>query len=132
MSCKKRFFIMFYKCRFSIKSKKAFITFIHRNLTRKSNEVSRNAKVNFAFPFVECSAFNQVHKNMILFVLKAYKALNNGRIIDCCQLINFFGFVFKLCMPIKLPLIFYYLFCVRFSKPDYLSVKYLTCRGVLY
>ena len=86
---------MFDECRFSIKCKEAFITCVNRNLANICNQISWYPIIYLSFSFVEFRTLNQVHENVVLLVFDAYKSLNYGRIINRCQLINFFGFVFK-------------------------------------
>ena len=126
----KRFLIMFDECRFSVKCKEAFITFVNRNLANIGNKISWHTKIYLTFSFVEFRTLNQVHKNMVLLVFDAYKSLNYGRIVNRCQLINLFGLVFKFLKPIKLPICFLYLFGIGIRQPDYFCIKNLPRQSI--
>lgn len=119
---------MFDECRFSVKCKEAFKTFINRNLANIGNKICWHSKIYLTFPLVEFRTFKQMHKNVVLLVFDAYKSLNYDRIVNRRQLINFFGLVFKFFKPIKLPICFLYSFVIGICKTNYFCIKNLTCQ----
>ena len=119
----KRFFIMFDECRFSVKCKEAFIAIVNRNLANIGNKIPWHTKIYFTFSFVEFRTLNQVHKNVVLLIFDTYKPLNYAHIVNRCQLVNFFGLVFKFFKPIKLPICFLYLSGIGTCQPNYFCIK---------
>ena len=126
----KWFLIMFDECRFSVKRKEAFKTFVNRNLANIGNKISWHTKIYLTFSFVEFRTLNQVHKNMVLLVFDAYKSLNYGRIVNRCQLINFFSLVLQFSKSIKLPICFRFFHLANLRNIGFLSNVTWGLKGV--
>ena len=122
---------MFYELRFGDERNFTVLTFFKSYFATKSNKVTCNAFIKFLSALVELCTFNKRHENVVVLVSKTNESVNNCRIVNCSQFVDFVCRVFEFFVPVKTPFKFFNLHTVLRKKSCDFSFKNLSRQRIL-